>query len=194
MNENFRRDAEPLLSAFDQVANSNSHLLTATGLEGSLKERFASFVKSEAFEAALCESDRLRDWHNFHTINADGTWEPRPGHFYNGTPLEFQKALSGEELQHLLADLLKTGPCWYARRYPEEEVDSMVEGFAHAFLEKDTQVLPLKPTFLFGTNHFGENPPLTEEQVPYFDGMGCDYCWTWLRDDELFVLLLNGSD
>jgi hypothetical protein len=193
MNRQFSEAADPLLTAFDLVANSNSHLLLAPRDSGSVEERFTQFIESRAFETNLCESDRKRDWHNFHTITDQGDWKPRPGHFYNGKPLIFTGTLNVSEFQEILKTLLKTGPCWYDKRYPESEVDSIVESFAANFLSEESQIKEVEPTFLFDTNHFGDAPPPPEEAIPYFDGVGCDHCWVWLHDDEMLVLLLNGS-
>lgn len=193
MKEQFHETADPLLTAFDLVANSNSHLLRAPKESGSLEERFALFVESEAFKTILCESDRQRDWHNFHTVTEEGEWRPRPGHFYNGKPLKFTGTLNLREFQETLKALLKTGPCWYGKRYPESEVDSIVDGFAENFLSQECRVKEVEPTFLFDTNHFGDGPPNPEEAIPYFDGAGCDHCWVWSHKGDLLVLMLNGS-
>lgn len=194
MNDQFYRKADPLLTAFDKVANSNSHLLQAPPSEGDLRKRFLRFVPSRAFKRLLCESDRVRDWHNFHVLDGKLRWRPRPGGFYNGSYIEFGRTLSRDGFGRKLRFLLKKGPCFYGHRYPEREVNLIVREFLRDFVPSQGEILTVKPTFLFETNHFGRNPPNPARAIPYFDGIGCDQCWTWMGQEGLLVLLLNGCD
>lgn len=194
MDKDFYEQASPLLTAFDKVANSNSHLLWAPKKPGNLRQRFLKFVPSRAFKRLLCESDRLRDWHNFHEMDRDCNWKPRPGGFYNGTHIHFDRSLSKEGFARKLRRLLKKGPCFYGHRYPDREVNSIVRSFVEAFVETESEIQTVRPTFLFPTNYFGHHPPNPPRAIPYFDGIGCDHCWTWIWQDELLVLLLNGCD
>jgi len=198
MDEQFYKKADGLLTAFDKVANSNSHLLRAPKEEGSLRERFQRYVASATFEQALRESDLQRDWENLHTYDEDCKPVPLPGRCYTGDPVNFLEARQPEEFRCELKDLLNTGPCWYDTRYPESEVSRVVDEFFTCFPVDDV-VLPVTPDFLFlvdGTR-FGEEPaeaqPAGSEAIGFFDGCGADRCWTWLSGDELLVLLLNGS-
>lgn len=193
MNQEFYDKADELLSAFDRVANSNSHLLRAPEKPGDLKRRFLYFVPSRAFKRTLCESDRVRDWHNCHRLNEKGEWIPRKGGFYTGGHIEFLKTMNGEALARRLAYLLNSGPCFYGKRYPSKEVSRIVRGFLKSF-PVDTEVLSVRPDFLFNHDYLGRGlGEVPENGLCYFDGCGCDHCWTWLSDGDLLVLLLNGS-
>lgn len=194
MDEKFYQDADPLLTAFDKVANSNSHLLLAPPGEGNLRQRFLRFVPSRAFKRTLCESDRVRQWHNFHQLDGKCRWQPRSGGFYNGSYIKFGRTLGRDGFGRKLRTLLKKGPCFYGHRYPEGEVNQLVRQFLRDFVAEEAEILTVKPTFLFQTNHYGDNPPNPERAIPYFDGIGCDHCWTWLLGEDLLVLLLNGCD
>ena len=198
MDEHFHNRSDGLLTAFDKVANSNSHLLRAPKEKGSLKERFQRYVGSESFEADLRESDLRRDWENLHTHDEDCKPVPLPGRCYTGDPVKFLEALDPEEFRSELKQLLNTGPCWYDPRYPESEVTRVVDEFLEYFPVDDV-VLPVAPDFLFmvdGTR-FGEEPAEPDSQgaeaLGFFDGCGADLCRVWLSGDELLVLLLNGS-
>lgn len=198
MDEQFYKQSDDLLTAFDKVANSNSHLLRAPKDEGTLKERFQRYVASASFERALRESDLKRDWENLHTHDEDLNPVPLPGRCYTGDPVKFLEALGPEEFRSELKQLLNTGPCWYDTRYPEREVDRVVDEFLSRFPVDDV-VLPVTPDFLFmvdGTRYgeeAAEPKPGAPEALGFFDGCGADLCRVWLSGDELLVLLLNGS-
>ncbi|MCA9775509.1 MAG: hypothetical protein KC800_02285 [Candidatus Eremiobacteraeota bacterium] len=198
MDERFYKQSDALLTAFDQVANSNSHLLRAPKEEGNLKERFQRYVASECFEKALRESDLQRDWENLHTHDENCNPVPLPGRCYTGDPVKFLEPLGPEEFRSELKQRLNSGPCWYDTRYPESEVSRVVDEFLEYF-PVDGVVMPVAPDFLFlvdGTR-FGETQdepkPGVSEPLGFFDGCGADVCRTWLSNDRLLVLLLNGS-
>lgn len=198
MDEQFYKQSNDLLTAFDQVANSNSHLLRAPKEEGSLQERFQRYVACASFEKALRESDLHRDWLNLHTHDENCNPVPLPGRCYTGDPVTFLEPLGPEEFRAELKQLLNTGPCWYDTRYPESEVTRVVDEFLGHFPVDDV-VLPVAPDFLFlvdGTR-LGEmqqeSKLLAAEPPGFFDGCGADQCRTWLSNDRLLVLLLNGS-
>lgn len=190
----FNTQADPLLSAFDRVANSNSHLLVAARNRESLEESFAQFVRSPSFKERILESDLVRDWHNYHRMGEDGRWTPLDGEFQCRKDLKYTASLSSGAFAVKLSELLKTGPCWYGYRYPEEEVDSIVMRFIEAFVPVDSQVLEVEPSFLACRDYAKEVPDEPESTLSFFENLGCDHCWTWARGDEILVLLLNGSD
>lgn len=161
---------DDLLSAFDRVANSNSHLLKAPPGAGDLRQRFCDFVASRAFTRSLCESDRVRNWHNYQ-------WIPPEADFYAGAGIEFART---PDFGGMLCELLKRGPCFYGKRYPPVEVQQIVTGFLEVLRPDEGEVLSVGPDFLNGG-------------LTFFDGCGCDHCWTWLSGGDLWVLLLNGS-
>lgn len=193
LGDDFHIKADELLTAFDKVANSNSILLKAPAKPGDLKRRFLYFVPSRAFKRLMCESDRVRNWHNMHRMNEAAEWVPKRGGFYTGAHIEFAKTMNEAAFARRLKYLLTSGPCFYGKRYPKKDVSRIVREFLKSFPVDDDQVLYVKPDFLFSHDYLGYGTPAPKNGLCYFDGCGCDHCWTWLSDGDLLVLLLNGS-
>ena len=185
--------SDALLTAFDKVANSNSFLLRAPKKPGDLRRRFLYFVPSRAFKRELVGADAARDWHNYRTMNSKCEWVTKSGGFYNGGRIEFTKVLTASKFAGKLQRLLISGPCFYGHRYPETEVKRIVREFLRDFQPDNDEVLAVRPDFLFSHQYLGPEQDLPEKALCYFDGCGCDHCWTWLHNDELLVLLLSGT-
>jgi hypothetical protein len=195
MQESLYEQADELLTAFDTVANSNSHLLQAPPAEGTLQKRFGKFVAGPSFKRSLCESDLKRDWENCHEFDDNLQRVPKAGDFHKGEPIEFLEILDKESFAEKLMFLLNSGPCWYGKRYPPHDVTRIVTEFLERFPPDNDEVQQVKPDFLFSHDYleYQGGPPENSKALSYFDGCGCDHCWTWLSRGELFVLLLNGS-
>lgn len=180
-----------LLSAFDRVANSNSLLLVGK-ITGDLKADFECFVSSLEFREQIFHLDLLRDWHNYHDIDDFGTWQPRPGEFYNGQAIEYLEETSGRELATKLKLLLQKGPSFYDRQLEPAEAETIVDEFCESLLSANSTVINVKPDFLYGRDPANETDHLPENCLPYFEGWGADHCYAWEHEGQLLVLLLNG--
>ena len=186
---------DALLDAFDQVANGNAHLLQAPDRPGELPVRFRRFVRSRAFKRLLCESDLRRGWGNFQCHDVQGRPIRRAGSFYAGGQIEFDAALSVPAFTASLRELLDQGPCWYGHRLPPEQVRDLVEHFLRACPPDRDQVLSVRPDFLHSHDYLNRHggTPADPSAICYFHGCGADHCFTWLWEDRLLVLLLNGT-
>ena len=195
MELSFGQQADPLLSAFDRVANGNSHLLQAPALDRSLSARFVHFARSRAFKRQLCQSDLDRGWANFQRYDQRGELRPRAGGFYNGLPIRFAQSLTAAAFADRLAELLNEGPCWYGNRLQPAQVAQIIDNFLLAFAVDD-QVLEAETDFLFSHDYLGRHggAPGNPRAICYFDGCGADHCFAWLSKGQLLVLLLNGTD
>lgn len=195
MSTSLAKLADALLTAFDEVANSNSHLLEAPMAEGTLQQRFLRFVPSRAFKRALCDSDLQRDWLNYYELDHEFKRRPRPGGFYKGGRIEFLEVLNAAAFSLQLQNLLHSGPSFYNKRLAAERAGSIVEQFLNDFPVDGDQVQVVRPDFLFSHDYLEreDGRPENPRALCFFDGCGCDHCWTWLSRGRLLVLLLNGS-
>lgn len=193
MGSGFDRAAARLLTAFDKVANSNSHLLKAPRQSGGLRDRFLSFAPSSSLKDDLCRSDLVRDWHNCHRIDDCGHWVAHEGQFYSGSSIKFSQSLTAKSFAGRLEERLISGRSFYGVRYSKDEVADIVSEFLTSFPPDRDEVLEVEPNFLHIHPRDETQDSLPEHALAFFDGHGWDYCWTWLSDDELLVLLINGS-
>lgn len=180
-----------LLEAFDQVANSNSHLLVGEAND-DLRESFRRFATCRQLKEELLNSDRARNWDNYHNFNEAAGWEPRSGEFYNGSKIEFSAELAPDQFRQQLVQLLNQGPCFHGKRLAETEAQKRVNDFCRDLLGANCNVLDVKPTFLYAWDPEDGEPPDQVGALPYFEGRGADHCFAWKRQEQLLVLLLNG--
>lgn len=182
--------AEGLLNAFDQVGNSNSHLLQGKAC-GDVRQSFLSFIENGDFHRELLSSDLVRDWFNFHQIGPDGLTVALEIMTSDLSDLKVQTCFPVSVFREELFELLHTGKSFHDKRLPSETSRDLVNSFVSAHCPQETagDVLSFQPDFLFQVRRDGG-----EESVqPYFEDRGWDRCWAWLFGDRLLVLLLNGA-
>jgi hypothetical protein len=182
--------ADVLLSAFDQVGNSNSHLLSARA-DGDLRRSFLAFIDNGDFQRELLISDRFRDWWNFHEIGPDCQPCPLEVRISSPSDFEFLDALTVSEFREALFQLLENGKSFYDRRLPSARSRELVEAFVDAHFPQDSanEIVPVRPDFLFQVSSDGDEETVT----PFFENRGWDRCWIWKNGQTLLVMLLNGA-
>lgn len=147
-NSNQLEPTKRLLLAFDNVANSNSLLLTATRKEGDLKSLFIAFIKSDTFKNVLCKAESDGGGSNWHEFNEEEEcWGPQAGAFYNGNDIRFKRYLTPEYFEYKLRGMLNYGTCIYVGRLPKKEVLEIVNSFVAIQAPDHDEVLEVRNQF-----------------------------------------------
>ena len=176
------------LDAVDHVMNSNTLLLWAARPPGEVAVSLASFLHGPGFLPAFLQQDLERNWHNYHEWSE--SLAPRPGTPVIPGAVPVLSPLTAEEARGRLAWCLHGATSWYGHRAPAEEARALAEGFWAALGERlpGLSAASLGPGFLWRRGEEEEGTRLA-----YFDGTPCDGALLFWNQEQLALLLTNGS-
>ncbi|MEU6076412.1 hypothetical protein [Micromonospora sp. NPDC047074] len=182
---------DALLTAVDQVMNSNTLLLRARADElitsGNRLATLEAFVNGPLFPDMMRAADHARHWDNLQS----GPLVPRV------TNLRLT-GLDGAGFHARLSWMLCTAFSPYQRHLDVADADVIIDDFL-AWLDHDRPATDdegwscwsVHPDFLYLTGYYTDQPP--QSDAAYFDAGPNDTATYLHRGNTLMLLLTNGS-